>query len=158
MNAPPRLTSGGTAIALACTGAGWQWGRTFRVGGALLPFCAGFQRPIIWVLLRSPLLPHLLPVLGPYTCPYETTTTMTTRRRRTMRLIEANWQLSSHFEPARIGPLPATPGRWVNFGSMVSDRAAHDVPVVCRSDVHRNKETHEQVRRRLSYRLTGPII
>jgi hypothetical protein len=68
-----------------------------------------------------------------------------------------NRQFSSYLEPARIGPMPVTPGRWVNFGSMVSDRAAHDVPVVCRSDVHRNKETHEQVRRRLSYRLTGPL-
>ena len=51
---------------------------------------------------------------------------------RTMRLIEANWHI---WEPA-ISKIPACrPCVGVNFGSVVSDRAACDVPVVCRSDV-----------------------
>ena len=72
--------------------------------------------------------------------------------------LSSNWQISTFFEPSAIGSLPVTPCRWVHFGSMVSDRAAHDVPVVCRSDVHRNKGTYEQVGQRFSYRLTASII
>ena len=62
MYAPPTLMSGGTAIALACTGA---VARGPRFSGRHFVQW-GFHRPISCMLLRSPLLPHLLPFLGPY--------------------------------------------------------------------------------------------
>ena len=62
MYAPPRLTSGETAKALACTGAVARWPRFS--GRHFVQW--GFHRPISCMLLRSPLLHHLLPFLGPY--------------------------------------------------------------------------------------------